>query len=271
MEWVRQWLVDDIPSIIIMEHVWNHQPDVCFSNIFPVRQLGLLFPTEWKVMTHVPNHQPVVTWVSANSPFWPISLLGFPRVDRAPLASQQGHNEGRVGLNGQHRQMQQREVLRLTSAHTAKDWWCWAALIGENGCVYGDIIYYSDDLPVTFWEVVWKWGPLQFHVCSILYFFHYINSRGGRVCHFKHAQMSPWNLQKTTVIIKVTIQSVDPKLWLLLLCGWLRLKIIEGAGAENLGDFSVLSSPFCAYYCGGAAHAKWDDFRNQMGILKLHE
>jgi len=78
-------------------------------------------------------------------------------------------------------------------------------------------------------------------------------------------------LQKTTVIIKVTIQSVDPKLWLLLLCGWLRLKIIEGAGAENLGDFSVLSSPFCAYYCGGAAHAKWDDFRNQMGILKLHE
>jgi hypothetical protein len=30
-------------------------------NIFPVRQLGLLFPTELKVMTHLPNHQPVVT------------------------------------------------------------------------------------------------------------------------------------------------------------------------------------------------------------------
>jgi hypothetical protein len=74
-------------------------------------------------------------------------------------------------------------------------------------------------------------------------------------------------LQKTTVIIKVTIQSVDPKLWLLLLCGWLRLKIIEGAGA---GDFSVLSSPFCAYSCGVAmrngmlSEIKWG-FSSYMG------
>ena len=39
-----------------------------------ISQLGLLFPTEWKNRSHVPNHQPDYIVIPIINHYWPIPL-----------------------------------------------------------------------------------------------------------------------------------------------------------------------------------------------------
>ena len=148
------------------------------------------------------TNQMFVTWVSANSPFWPISLVVSVSIARL-LRPSRDIMKGALGsMDSTDKCSSERcfdsprhwkGLMMLSSFDRWKN--------GENGCGYGDNVGDICDI------IYYRWFTSYFlggclkmatpPIPGVQYsFFSPLNSCGGRVCHFKHAQMSPWNLQK---------------------------------------------------------------------------
>jgi len=58
-----------------------------------IRQLGILFPSEWKNKSHVPNHQPVIVFTTGFFRFFLRCLLGYPQLIIGPSSNGKSHHQ----------------------------------------------------------------------------------------------------------------------------------------------------------------------------------